>query len=245
MSETVTTNEGSPDGQGFIPQLAVDAVIFGFHDKQLKVLLMQYKKTSYITLPGGFVKQTENLNNAAMRVASERTGLTNIFLEQFYVFGDTSRFDPNPFAKILKANGISPESNHWLLKRFISVGYFALVDFTLVTPNPDKLFDSCAWYELNNLPPLIQDHALIIQKALESLRERLDDKLIGFNLLPENFTMADLQSLYETILGTKLLRPAFQRKMLAMGILERIAKKYSGGAHKAPYLYRFISKTSL
>lgn len=234
--------ESNPAGEGFIPHLAVDAVIFGFHDKQLKVLLMQYSKTHLQALPGGFVYHNEDLNTAARRVASERTGLTNVFLEQFYVFGDVARHDPTPFMNFMIADGQQPDPQHWLLQRFISVGYFALVDFTQVTPTPDKIFDGCAWYDLNELPPLIQDHTAIVKKALSSLQNMLDDKLIGFNLLPEEFTMGDLQGLYETILGKQLLRPAFQRKMLSLGILDRVAKKYSGGAHKAPYLYRFVSK---
>jgi 8-oxo-dGTP diphosphatase len=89
------------------------------------------------------------------------------------------------------------------------------------------------------MPPLIQDHMQIVHKALEALRANLDDKLIIFNLLSQDFTMGELQKLYETILGKKLLRPAFQRKILGLGILERVAKKWTGGAHKAPYLYRF------
>jgi ADP-ribose pyrophosphatase YjhB (NUDIX family) len=242
MNKVQEPNESDPAGNGFIPHLAIDAVIFGFHDNQLKVLLMQYSKTNYIALPGGFVRTNEDLDVAAMRVATERTGLKNIFLDQFHVFGDTARFDPEPFKMIMKANGAKPGQDHWLLKRFISVGYFALVDFTQVTPTPDKLFDSCAWYDLPGLPPLIQDHANIVNKALESLRAKLDDKLIGFNLLPEHFTMSELQALYETILDKKIHRPAFQRKMLGLGILERLAKKYSGGAHKAPYLYKFTAK---
>lgn len=242
MSKQQPSTEGHPAGEGFIPHLAVDAVIFGFHDKQLKVLLMQYSRTHLYALPGGFIRQNENLDAAAKRVASERTGLTDIFLEQFHVFGDLARHDPSPFASFMTANGDEPDAGHWLLQRFITVGYFALVDFTQVTPTPDKIFDSCDWYDLNALPPLIQDHTAIVNKALQSLRIMLDDKLIGFNLLPVDFTMGDLQSLYETILGKSLLRPAFQRKMLSLGILVRVAKKYSGGAHKAPYLYRFVSK---
>src|SRR4051812_30498103 len=89
--------EANLKGHGFIPHLAVDAVVFGFHDNQLKVLLMQYSKTGLFALPGGFIKQDENLDDAAKRVASERTGLTDIFLEQFYVFGDMARHDPSPF----------------------------------------------------------------------------------------------------------------------------------------------------
>jgi ADP-ribose pyrophosphatase YjhB (NUDIX family) len=242
LSKLNKPNEGNPTGEGFIPNLAIDIVIFGFHDNQLKVLLIKYSKTGYTALPGGFIRVDENLHDAAERVATERTGLQDIFLDQFYIFGDMARFDPQPFREVMEANGTPANTNHWLFNRFISVGYFALVDFTKVTPTPDKLFDSCTWHELDALPTLIQDHAAIIQKALETLRNRLDDKLIGFNLLTPEFTMSQLQTLYETILGKKLLRPAFQRKILAMDILERIAKQYTGAANKAPYLYRFKAK---
>ena len=92
------------------------------------------------------------------------------------------------------------------------------------------------------MPSLVFDHTLIVQKALDTLRLRLNNNLIGSNLLPETFTMQELQSLYETIIGKKLLRANFQRKMLSLGILERVDKKFSGKAHKAPYLYRFDMK---
>lgn len=139
----------------------------------------------------------------------------------------------------MRLNGVNPPDNHWLLQRFISVGYYALVDFVKVKPKPATIFDLCEWYDLKYLPHLIQDHNQIIKKALETLQSNLNEKLIGFNLLPQDFTMGELQKLYETILGKELLRPVFQRKMLTFGILERVAKKWTGGAHKAPYLYRF------
>ena len=226
-------------GAGFMQGLAIDAVIFGFHDHQLKVLLMRYNKTGVVALPGGFIHKTENLNHAAIRIVCERTGLKDIYLEQFYVFGDQGRSDPQPMKNILAANNIKHDDNHWLLQRFISIGYYALVDFTKVVPKPDSIFDSCDWYDIADIPQLMQDHNMIVQKALESLRTDLDNKLIAFNLMQEEFTLGDLQILYETILDKKLLRPAFQRKMLSLGILERVAKKWTGAAHKAPYLYRF------
>lgn len=226
-------------GADFMEGLAIDAVIFGFHDHQLKVLLMRYNKTGVVALPGGFIHKTENLNHAAIRIVCERTGLKDIYLEQFYVFGDQGRSDPQPMKNILAANNIKHDDNHWLLQRFISIGYYALVDFTKVVPKPDSIFDSCDWYDIADIPQLMQDHNMIVQKALESLRTDLDNKLIAFNLMQEEFTLGDLQILYETILDKKLLRPAFQRKMLSLGILERVAKKWTGAAHKAPYLYRF------
>jgi len=236
-----TTKNETTDiaGMGYLNGIAIDAVIFGFHDNQLKVLLIAYKRTQLFGLPGGFIKDDEDVNAAALRVVTERTGLTDIYLDQFYVFGDYARYDPAPFKTIMKASGYDAPDEHWLLKRFISIGYYALVDFTKVTPTPAAIFDSCEWYDLNNMPSLLQDHTQIVEKALAALRNSLDDRLTGFNLLPRDFTMGELQLLYETVLGKKLLRPAFQRKMLGLGILERMDKKWTGGAHKAPYLYRF------
>ncbi|QDK78769.1 NUDIX hydrolase [Spirosoma sp. KCTC 42546] len=241
MNDQLHPEESKTDGSGFLPGLAIDTVIFGFHQNQLKILLLEYRNTGLMALPGGFILTTENLNDAARRVLSERTGLHDIYLEQFYVFGDLNRHDPSPMRAIMTAKGLTPRENHWLLSRFVSVGYYALVDFTKAVPIPDSLSDSCGWYDLANLPPLMQDHQTIVQKALDTLRTDLDRKLIGFNLLSEIFTMADLQRLYETILDQKLHRSGFQRKMLSLGILERLDKQYSGGAHKAPFLYRFSS----
>ncbi|PWK78805.1 ADP-ribose pyrophosphatase YjhB (NUDIX family) [Mucilaginibacter oryzae] len=245
MNQEFHRQEGNIEGTGFLPGLAIDTVIFGFHDGQLKVLLLEYKNTGLYALPGGFVHDDEDVNEAARRVLQNRTALNNIYLEQFYVFGDYSRYDPTPLKAIMKARGYSPPANHWLLKRFVSVGYYALVDFTRAIPAPDEISDSCNWYNLHELPALMQDHQQIINKALETLQRDLDRKLIGFNLMTEEFTMGDLQSLYETILNKKLIRAAFQRKMLGLGILERVAKKWTGGAHKAPYLYKFASNKTM
>lgn len=232
--------QATPDfEESFLPGLAIDAVIFGFHQNQLKILLLKYQNTGLFALPAGFIKKSENVNDAAQRALLERTGLDNIYLEQFYVFGDLSRHDKAPLQTIMRANGLVAGDDHWLLRRFVSIGYYALVDYTKVTPIPDLLSDSCDWYDLEKLPPLMLDHRAIIEKALATLRENLDRKLIGFSLMPETFTMAELQNLYETILGEKLRRTSFQRKMLNLGILERTAKRWTGGAHKAPYLYRF------
>ena len=237
---TVEPLENSEDFETrFLPGLAIDTVIFGFHENQLKILLLQYQNTGLFALPGGFIKKEENLNDAAKRVLQERTGLQNIYLEQFYIFGDVSRHNRGAMEKIMVGKGLLPTEEHWLLRRFITVGYYALVDYTKAVPIPDLLSDGCDWYELSNLPALMLDHKSIMEKALSTLRENLDAKLIGFNLMPETFTMGELQSLYETILGLKLRRTSFQRKMLNLGILERVAKKMTGAAHKAPYLYRF------
>ncbi|GAB3780765.1 NUDIX domain-containing protein [Spirosoma horti] len=246
MPHQLTPEEQSPNGNDFLPGLALDFVVFGFHQNQLKILLLEYQNTNLFALPGGFIRRDENLNDAARRVLAERTSLTDIYLEQFYIFGDLDRHDKAPLRAIMEAKGLAPADDHWLLDRFVSVGYYALIDFTKTIPIPDSLSDTCDWYKLTALPTLMLDHKAIVQKALDTLRADLDRKLIGFNrwaapLLAETFTMADLQRLYETILGQKLRRSSFQRKILSLDIVERLDKKYSGGAHKAPFLYRFIT----
>jgi len=227
------------DGDALFKSVSIDCVIFGFHNNQLKVLLLALKSTDFLALPGGFVFQEESIDQAARRILQERTGLTDIFLEQFSTFGQSDRGNQQVHKDILLANGIHLEDNHWILQRFISIGYYALVDFSKVIPTAGAFAEACTWYDIHLLPTLILDHRQIIQKALEHLRLMLDHKLIGFNLLPDTFTMVELQSLYETILDKKLLRANFQRKILSLEILERVDKKWTGGAHKAPYLYRF------
>lgn len=224
----------------FLPGLSVDTVIFGFHEGQLMVLLLQYKNTNTYALPGGLILKEENADEAAYRTLQSRTGLSNIYLEQFQVFSDKDRSNPSFFRSILKARGVQELENHFLLNRFVSIAYYALVDFTKAVPGADGLADECRWHDLKELPPLIQDHATIIQTALVSLRDNLDKKLVGFKLLPELFTMGDLQVLYETVLKETFLRTSFQRKMLSLGILEKVDKKWTGAAHRAPFLYKFI-----
>jgi hypothetical protein len=129
-----------------------------------------------------------------------------------------------------------------MLDRFISVSYYALINYNDVVPKPDALSDSCTWYDIKKVPALILDHNDIIKKALQTLRNNLEKKLISSSLLPSRFTMKDLQKVYEAILGEKIRRTSFQRKMLGLGILKRHDKQYSGGAHKAPFVYSFRKK---
>ncbi len=225
-------------GPEYLPSVSVDCVIFGFHEHQLKVLLLEFKHTKAFALPGGFVFKEESTDEAATRILWERTGVKDIFLEQFYTFGEQYRGNWHVHKTTMESHGFELETDHWLLQRFITIGYYALVDFSKVKPTPDIFSDVGGWYDIHQIPELILDHNRIIAKALETLRLMLDHKLVGFNLLPETFTMNELQSLYETILDKKLLRANFQRKMLSLEILERVEKKFSGKAHKPPYVYR-------
>jgi 8-oxo-dGTP diphosphatase len=223
----------------YLKHIAYDSVIFGFSGQKLKILIMKYHNTGLFALPGGFVQYNEDLNEAVRRGLSERTGLSDIYLEQFYAFGSMERYKPEVMETIMKANSLSLEGYSWLLDRFISVAYYALINYEDVVPTPDALSDSCDWYALDELPNLMLDHSIIVAKALQTLRENLERKLVGMNLLPTLFTMKELQQVYEAILGEKLHRGTFQRKILNLGILRRHEKQFSGAAHKAPFLYSF------
>jgi len=228
-----------PLEKDYIPHLAYDSVIFGFNGEQLKILILGYHKTNLLAQPGGFVKKNENLDSAVTRGLRERTGLYHIYLEQFHTFGDTHRSRPDVMKTLLKANGYEVPEDYWLLQRFLTVAYYALINYDEVQPMPDVLSDSINWYSIEELPPLIMDHSAIVKTAVHTLKDNLEKKLVGMNLLPTKFTMRELQQVYEAVLGEKLRRTTFQRKILGLDILTRHEKLFSGGAHKAPYLYSF------
>ena len=218
----------------FIPQLSIDCVIFGFHQNQLKVLLLQWKDTLRWSLPGGFIFHDEHIGEAAVRILSSRTGLKDIYLQQFAAFGDPSRNKATHGSR-----KIEQKTKGWLKERFITLGYWAIVNFSEVTPMPDEFSVDCKWWDINKVPKLILDHNEILREALNSLRRNLSEYPVGRNLLAEKFTMPELQTLYETILSKKLDRRNFQKKILSLDILQKLKERKSGVAHKAPFLYRF------
>lgn len=230
------------DTKDFIQNLSVDCVIFGFHENILKVLLLKYHDLDLWSLPGGFVFNDEDLQAAALRVLYERTHLENIFLEQFHTFGRIDRTENNVHKILLKNKNIDLPEDHWILQRFITIGYCSLIDFSLVDTFPDAFNETCSWFEVNDLPKMAFDHERIITVGLEHIRKNIDTQLVASNLLPEKFTMKELQTVYETVLGEKFRRNNFQRKILTENFLERLEKFFDGSPNKAPYLYRFIKK---
>lgn len=224
--------------ESYLDHISIDCVVFGFHEGQLKVLALKVKNEPAWYLPGGFVLTAEPIEMAANRILKERTGLDEIFLKQFHVFGDPERSRPH---HELYKDMIKREDN-WFSMRFLSIGFYALVDFANVTPTPDQHSEICTWCDLSDLPPFELDHGMILKTALDTLRLQLNYQPIGYNLMPKEFTMPELQKLYETILDKKLDRRNFQRRMLGFGILNRLDKPRKGGAHKAPYLYSFDIK---
>lgn len=233
------------DTKDFVEHVSVDCVIFGFHKNTLKVLLLKYHDLNLWSVPGGFIYNDENLDDAAARTLYERTHLSGVFLEQFYTFGDVKRTENNVHQKLLENKNIHVHENHWIYQRFISVGYCALVDYTLTHTFPDSFNEVCQWFDVTELPNMAFDHREMIEKGLLYLRKNIDYKVMGNNLLPEKFTMKELQHLYEAILGESLRRNNFQRKVLSLNILERLEKHYTGSANKAPYLYKFLTNSEI
>ena len=223
----------------YLPSLSIDCVIFGFHAGQLKVLLLRWKGTDDWCLPGGRVLHEENLDEAAYRNLQGRTGLSEIFLQQFYTFGDVNRYTHFSRKDTLHKIGLGELAETDSFTRDVSVGYYALVAFETVVPTPDAFTDECRWWDIDQIPPLLFDHNQMITLAVKTLRRQLSYQPIGYSLLPEKFTMPELQQLYELILGQPLDRRNFQKRMLSYGILERLDERKTGGAFKSPYLYRF------
>ncbi len=226
----------------YIPQLSVDCVIFGYEQQKLKVLVCKMVLGENIyTLPGGFIRQNQSIDEAAKQILKERTSLQNIFLEQFRVFGASQRTNET-VVEILKNQEHLPqilENKNWFTKRFVSIGFYALVDINKIEPKTGEFDEAVDWYDVKSLPEMIIDHNEMVAFALETLRQNLDQKLIGFNLLPETFTMREVQELYEAVYDKPFARNNFQKKILDLNVLERLEKKFTGAANKAPYLYRF------
>lgn len=224
--------------KNYLKHISLDCVVFGFHDNQLKVLLRQTIQTKEWALPGGFVKYNESLEEAASRVLKERTGVDNIFLQQFHVFSKPGRNKANPFLSDMELEE-NKKTIKWFDRHFISVGFYALVDFLKVAPMPDSNSITCDWKPIIEVKTLIIDHLEILNKALDTLRLQLRYRPIGLKLMPKKFTMPELQKLYETILGEKLDRRNFQRKILSYKILNKLDERKTGHAYKSPYLYEF------
>jgi ADP-ribose pyrophosphatase YjhB (NUDIX family) len=230
--------------QRYLPHLSIDCVVFGYHDQQLKILLIRYHGQEHWSLPGGYVERQEGLTAAAHRILTEKTQLANLYLQQFYVFGDSPtrlnriEIQENHNKAYAKAD-VAIDEQHWLSKRTLSVGYYALVDYHEVTITPEFLVVDYAWVDINEVPPLNYDHNEIIDKALLTLRSQLYQQSVGYNLLPEKFTLSEIHALYEAIMGKQFDRRNFRKKMVALGVIRQLDERRKIGPHRSPYLYDF------
>ena len=225
----------------YLQNVAIDNVIFGYHEKSLKVLLQRSTPMGIWMLPGGFIRRNETVETAAARVAEERTGLKDLFLQQFHVFSKPDRNkDGTLSAEILsRLSGLSIGEDHWLLDRFITIGFYTLTDFSKVTVSGGFYMEECRWCEITEVPVLMFDHNEMINKALQALRIHLAHFPISDKLLPEKFTLPELRTLYETILGRELDDRNFSKKFMNAGLIEKLTETRQTKGHRPPFLYRF------
>lgn len=202
------------------PSVSVDVIIFTVRDNDLQVLLIKRKHPPFEgmwAIPGGFVGVDESLERAALRELEEETSVRDVYLEQLYTFGDVDR-DPRG--------------------RVITVAYFALVPATVVCPRAGDDAAETRWWSIYDLPPLAFDHADILAYALQRLRYKLEYTAVGFELLPEAFTLSELQAAYEVILGEELDKRNFRHKILSASVIEETGE-YRTGEGRPARLYRF------
>uniref|UniRef100_B8HUD5 NUDIX hydrolase n=1 Tax=Cyanothece sp. (strain PCC 7425 / ATCC 29141) TaxID=395961 RepID=B8HUD5_CYAP4 len=203
------------------PALTVDCVVFGLDDTDLKILLIQRDQPPYVgewALPGGFVQMEESLETAARRELEEETGLSKLFLEQLYTFGEPGR-DPRD--------------------RVVTVAYYALVNLQEHAVQAATDARAAQWFPVAELPALAFDHDRIIHTALKRLQGKVRYEPIGFELLPTKFTLSQLQKLYEKILAQPLDKRNFRKKILSMNLLLDLGELQQDVAHRAARLYQF------
>ena len=203
-------------------RIAVDIVIFTVQSGVLKVLLVKRKIEPYkgqFAIPGGFVLENESLDQAAMRELREETGVAEVYLEQLYSFGDPRR-DPRG--------------------RVVTVAYYALISAEHSQLRAGSDAAGAAWFAVDAVPDLAFDHAKILAYAVERLRNKLEYTTVGFQLLPEKFSLSELQEVYEAILGKKLDKRNFRRKLALLKILKPTSE-YRRDGRKPARLYRFVA----
>ncbi|MFC6099197.1 NUDIX hydrolase [Olivibacter domesticus] len=218
----------------FLPSVSVKCAIFSFQAGELLVLLLKPSNTSRWALPGGLIYNDEDIDDAVKRVLYDSTLLNDLFFKPFDAFGKVNR-QGNQSLQAHHEDSVAD----LMTKRYITIGYYALVEFQKVISMNNDISLEYSWYRLNEIPDLICDHNQIIEKALQTLHYHIHYQPICYNLLPVKFPLRDLQVIYETILGRHFDRANFQRTMLATNTLERQDKHYSGKSHRAPFLYSF------
>jgi hypothetical protein len=222
-----------------IPNISVDCLVFGFDFDRLHILLKKRelinengeKIISDYTLAGNHLLKGETADDAAYRVLYNITGFDNIYLEQFFCFSKTNRL------KNEKDQIWVRHLNLDIADHVFSIGYFSLVDKSKLVL--DEEHKNAEWFPIEDLPPLGFDHAEIIEKGIECLRKKFKQEPIGFELLPEKFTLTQLQKLYEAVLGTTYDRRNFRKKIMQLKYIIPLDEKQQGVPHKPAQVFIF------
>lgn len=228
----------------FLPHLSIDCAVFCYHTQQLKVLLIRYHGHEDWSLPGGFIQREEALTHAAYRILAEKTNITDLFLRQFYAFGDSPtrlnriEIQENHNKTYAKAH-VALTEDHWLAKRTMSIGYYALVEYEHVRITPEFLVEEYRWYAVSALPQLQYDHNEIVNKALAVLRSQAYQQPIARQMLPAKFTLPEIHALYEAMLDQPLDRRNFRKRLLSLGLIVQQSEQRNIGPHRSPFLYEF------
>lgn len=220
--------------------VSVDCVVFGFDDQKLKILLIEQKQPSdgapiklQKALPGNLLKDDESLDDAARRVLVELTSLEGIYLKQFQAFGNPNRVRGLKDQEWLRSFRTHPE------RRVLTVGYYSLVNMDEFNPKAASFAGKANWIDVYKVPLLAFDHNEIIDSALKMLRHELIADNIGFELLPEKFTLSQLQRLHEIILDKKLDKRNFRKNILKNEYVTPLNEKQQGVLHKPAQLFKF------
>lgn len=229
------------NGKAFYHNISIDIVIFGYHERTLKVLLQKPHFSDKWMLTGGFIKRTESVEMAAERIVSNRTQLKNLPIYQFYTFSKPGRdkSDKEAQRKDFEFAGFKVPENFWMFDQFITVGCFAFTEYSKVKPSGEYNTEDCQWFDIDNLPELMYDHEEIVSLAVKYLPIFANYCPIGYSLLPEKFTLPEIQSLYETMLNKKLDSRNFAKRLTSLGIIIKLDEQRKIGAHRSPYLYKF------
>ena len=207
--------------------IATDVVIFTVHEEQLKVLLIKMKKKPFggmWAIPGGLVRGKESVDEAAQQHLIEKTGVHDVFLEQLYTFG---RVDRDPFGRV------------------VSVAYIALIPNAGITLKTTADYDDVAWFPIKKLPRLAYDHHEILEMAVQRLKAKLGYSTISYSLLPKEFTLRQLQHIYEVILGHQLDKRNFRKKSVSLNLLKKTGKKRTRDISRPAELYVFAKRSPL
>jgi ADP-ribose pyrophosphatase YjhB (NUDIX family) len=208
----------------------------------LKLLLVKNKIVTRWCLPGGYIKKTESLEEAAARTTAERTGLEGLFLKQFKAFGKPGRNTSQSWLdeqKLFELTGIKMHSGNWLYGETVSIGFYAITDIVNATPKGDFISSECRWFPVDQLPDLAFDHNEIASGALFSMRIDLYHFPIGKNLLQPKFTLKEIKTLYEVLSGKTLNPTNFPNKLIALNLISKLDEKRKIGAHRSPTYYEF------